>query len=210
MRLSVIAILGVAGSLTQSIDGQEQGRAGAPAAQTPAAGRGAAAEPVGLPIPTETVGAVGTFESDQSLGASYPRVVQLQHFAAGKGHLIATFVRRGGFPIYRSTDQGQTWQFITEVKALTQQPALYEMPQKMGEFPAGTLLLGGLVNDGQKSSLNVHVSRDGGATWEFLSTIAEGERAPYNPAQRAFITKLQPVWEPFFYADAKGRLIASF
>ena len=80
-------------------------------------GRGAA-EPVGLPIPTETSGVVSTFDSDQSLGASYPRVVELQHYAAGKGQLIATFVRRGGFPIYRSTDRGETWQFVTEVKAL--------------------------------------------------------------------------------------------
>ena len=95
---------------------------------------------MGLPIPTES-GVVSTFDSDQSLGASYPRVVELEHYAAGKRQLIATFVRRGGFPIYRSTDRGETWQFVTEVKALTQQPALYEMPQKMGDFPAGTLLL---------------------------------------------------------------------
>ncbi|MCP6711159.1 hypothetical protein NL489_27825, partial [Klebsiella pneumoniae] len=70
-------------------------------------------------------------------------VIQLKQYAAGRGQLLATFGRRGALPIYRSTDNGETWQFLSEVPNLRGQPALYELPQKMGEFPAGTILASG-------------------------------------------------------------------
>ena len=48
-------------------------------------------------------------------GASYPRVIQLQHYAPGKGQLLLTFTGGGpggGMPIYRSTDNGTSWQIF--------------------------------------------------------------------------------------------------
>src|SRR4051812_1201358 len=47
--------------------------------------------------------------------ASYPRVIRLAHSGASNGTLLATFSHSGNgsakasFPIYRSTDGGQTW-----------------------------------------------------------------------------------------------------
>jgi hypothetical protein len=144
-------------------------------------------------------------------GASYPRVIQLKHDASRKGQLLATF-SRGGFPIYRSTDNGDTWEFVTFVQGLRGQPALYELPLKMGEFPAGTIMASGMSSNpaAGKSALDVHYSTDGGTTWQFLSTIVEGNPAPYDPGQRAFVTKGTPVWEPYLYHDAKGRLVAYY
>src|SRR5206468_3465569 len=76
-------------------------------------------------------------------GASYPRVIQIKQYAPMKGQLLATFVR-GGFPIYRSTDNGDSWEFVTSVQGLRGQPALYELPRRMGEFPAGTIMAAGM------------------------------------------------------------------
>ena len=167
----------------------------------------------GAPTPTSSEFTVRTLNAERNIGASYPRVIQMQHSAAAKGHLLATFSRRGAsLPIYRSTDNGDTWQPISEVKGLRGQPSLYELPQRSGSLPAGTILASGMAEqaDTTKSVLTAYASADGGKSWEFLSTIAEGQRAPYDPAQRAGITRLKPVWEPFLYVDAKGRLIASF
>ena len=69
----------------------------------------------------------------------------------------------------------------------------------MGEFPAGTIVAAGMAasDDRNKIVLAAYTSADGGKTWQFLSNIAEGQNAPYDPGQRAFITKLTPVWEPY-------------
>jgi hypothetical protein len=144
-------------------------------------------------------------------GASYPRVIQIKQYAPMKGQLLATFVR-GGFPIYRSTDNGDSWEFVTFVQGLRGQPALYELPRKMGEFPAGTIMASGLSSNPPpgRSALDVHYSSDGGQTWTFLSTIVEGNPSPYDPGQRSFVTKGTPVWEPYLYHDVRGRLVAFY
>jgi hypothetical protein len=180
-----------------------------------AGGRGAAAArggQVGAPVPLTGAIQVRSFDSDPTLGASYPRVIQINAYTPAKGQLLATFSRRGALPIYRSTDYGETWQFLSEVTGVRGQPSLYELPRKMGEFPAGTIMAAGTgeSTDPAKSVLAVSYSSDGGKTWQFLSNIVEGGRGPYDPGQRAFITKATPVWEPYLYADAAGRLVAYF
>lgn len=168
---------------------------------------------VGAPENTLSNYWVRTINADRSEGASYPRIIQIKEYAPARGQLLATFSRRGSLPIYRSTDEGDTWQFYSEVQGLRGQPTLYELPQRAGTLPAGTILAAGMAaaqSDTAKSALAAYYSLDGGKSWEFLSTIAEGQRAPYDPAQRAGITKLKPVWEPFLYTDAAGRLVVSF
>jgi hypothetical protein len=192
------------------IDAQRTG--GPPAQPSQTAGRGGQ---IGAPLPTDSTFTIRSFDSDPALGASYPRVIQIQHYAQAKGQLLATFGRRGNLPIFRSTDNGETWQQISEVAGLTGQPSLYELPQKTGEFPAGTILAAGTAapqSDADRSRiiLALHYSADGGKTWQFLSRIADGERSPYDPNQRAFISKMRPVWEPYLYSDAAGRLVAYF
>jgi hypothetical protein len=170
------------------------------------------AEQLGAPVPTSFTSKIGFFDADPVPGASYPRVIQLKYFAGGKGQLLATFGRRGTMPIYRSSDNGETWQNFSEVSNLRGQPALYELPQKMGDFPAGTIMAAGIgITDPGKMTLDVCVSRDGGKTWRYLSTIATGGPGRYDPADRAGLSLNQsPVYEPYLYADAAGRLVAYF
>jgi hypothetical protein len=53
------------------------------------------------------------------------------------------------FPIFRSSDAGQTWTEISRVQdtqlgvGLRYQPALYVLPEQVGEYEEGTLLLAG-------------------------------------------------------------------
>jgi len=145
-------------------------------------------------------------------GGSYPRVIQLQHVPGSEGHLLATFARRGALPIYRSTDNGETWAAFSEVQGINGQPTLLELPNRAGEFPAGTIYAAGMARSGtpNTTSLQVRVSRDGGRSWEYLSTIIEGGRGVYDPAQRAGDTQETPVWEPYLYLDAQGRLVAYY
>src|ERR1700735_2348000 len=96
----------------------------------------------GLPTPSVFSSKIGFFTPDRIEGASYPRVIQLR-VGANKGALLATFGRRGSLPIFRSTDNGDNWQQFSEVPQLTGQPCLYELPVKMGEFPAGTVMARG-------------------------------------------------------------------
>lgn len=77
-------------------------------------------------------------------GGSYPRVVRLQHHPEARGHLLATFERRPHLAIYRSTDDGDTWHPFSEVDGLRWPPNFFELPQQVGEFPAGTLYLAGM------------------------------------------------------------------
>jgi hypothetical protein len=152
---------------------------------------------------------------EQSPGASYPRVIELKHYAAGKGQLLATFDQHGeALPVYRSSDAGDTWQSFAEIPMLRGQPALFELPIKAGEFPAGTIMaagIGAVGPDAGKRTLDVAYSTDGGRTWSYLSTIATGGVGRYDPADRAGLLRDQdPVFEPYLYVDATRRLVAYF
>src|SRR5438046_126238 len=93
-----------------SLEIQAQGGAGPDRAS--GAGGGTQETPkVGLPVPLVGATEVRSLDSDPALGASYPRVIQIAHYTPAKGQLLATFSRRGAMPIYRSTDNGDTWQF---------------------------------------------------------------------------------------------------
>jgi hypothetical protein len=190
----------------------------APAAATAAAPRPARANPdpaarLSMPVATTFTSKIGFFTAERDPGASYPRVIQLK-FGPDKGALLATYSHRGGsLPIWRSTDNGETWTHYSDVPQVRGQPCLYELPVKMGEFPAGTVMAcgNGVSTDRSRAPLDVAVSRDGGKSWQYLSTIATGTPAPYNPASRAGLSRDNgPIWEPFLGADSRGRLVAYF
>lgn len=82
-------------------------------------------------------------------------------------------------------------------------PQLFVLPEKMGHIPRGALICAGNAvtiekdaakvsdaGDGGlwKTSLDMYYSVDGGVTWSYLSTIAEGGRN---------IMGYDPIWEPF-------------
>lgn len=105
------------------------------------------------------------------------------------------------FPIYESTNGGQSWREISRVTdqanglGLRYQPFLYVLPQALGGLPAGTVLLAGssIPNDLSSTQIDLYYSPDAGHTWHFLSHIAHGGRAIPNNGET-------PVWEPFLLA----------
>jgi len=151
-----------------------------------------------------------------TVGAMYPRIIQIKHHAESKGNLLVTFEhymnREPSFPIYRSTDNGETWTLLSEVEdtkngwGMMYQPHLFELPQQVGEFPAGTIFCSGnsIPKDKSATDLLVYVSRDGGKTWEFLSSIIKGGRAIYPNKVET------PVWEPLLALDKSGKLVAYY
>lgn len=108
--------------------------------------------------------------------AMSPRAVQLKHQPnpANNGRMLATFEsgttskRSPVFPIFESTNTGETWTKISEVAdtqnaynahgiekyikpekegdfwGLMNCPELYELPVAMGDYPAGTILCAGI------------------------------------------------------------------
>jgi hypothetical protein len=167
----------------------------------------------GLPTATIFTSKIGFITMDRDPGASYPRVIQLKT-GANKGTLLATYSHRGNLPIYRSTDNGDSWTLFSEVPQLRGQPCLYELPVKMGDFPAGTIMAcgnGTSSSDPNKHPLDLAYSRDGGKNWAYLSTIAIGGNGRYDPADRAGLSRDQnPVFEPYLFADSQNRLVAYF
>jgi hypothetical protein len=168
-----------------------------------------------MPVPTVFTSKIGFLTQEQAPGATYPRVIQLRAYAAGVGQLLATFSQRERpLPLFRSTDGGDTWQRFAEIPMLRGEPALFELPVKIGEFPAGTIMAAGDGAPGPdpgQRTLDVAYSRDGGRTWAYLSTIATGGVGRYDPSDRAGLLRDQhPVFEPYLYMDATGHLVAYF
>ncbi|MDQ0584569.1 RICIN domain-containing protein [Streptomyces rishiriensis] len=149
-----------------------------------------------------------------SPGSLYPRAVRMQHNGSANGTLLATFEQYTSgtpvLPIYRSTDNGNSWSKISEVAdtqngwGMRWEPELFELPTAVGGFPAGTILAAGasVPSDRSAIKIDVYASTDRGQTWTFVSNIATG-----GPA---FDTNGNtPVWEPFFLY-ANGKLIVYY
>jgi len=133
-----------------------------------------------------------------------PRVLYARTVELSDGTLLATWENYSPeppivyFPIYESTDHGASWHEISRVRdtvngwGLRYQPFLFELPQAVGKFPAGTIVLSGnsIPTNLSKTQIDVYVSQDKGRTWEFVSHVAAGGVArPVNSES--------PVWEPF-------------
>ena len=154
-----------------------------------AAVQGAAAS-AAAPIPPTTLYTPAS--GDPTPGSSYTRVIRLEHSGSSNGTMLATFERNAGdlleneelrksIPIYRSTDDGETWTQITEVDdainagVLGWQPHLYELPEEVGSMPAGTLVLAASIpDDNATTTIELYKSTDHGSNWTYLSTIDAG------------------------------------
>lgn len=166
-----------------------------------------------------TVDVADSFDNEQAI--TYARVICIKYDTENAGTLIATCDQHVWvnneqvWPIYRSTDGGETWTHISNVTDTVYntnrkaQPMLYELPQSVGNLPAGTLLLAGnLVPDDQSSSrLVVYKSSDVGQTWSLLSTVDIGGPFEYDPSPTSTTTT---IWEPFLYMDDYGHLICAY
>jgi len=141
-------------------------------------------------------------------GASYTRMIQTASSGPNRGALFLTFEwfvnvdgGRPVFPIYRSRDEGVSWSLICHVADTAlglgnrYQPCLYELPIGFADFDPGTLFLAGnaIPEDMSETHIVLYASRDGGDTWEYLSTVDSGGPALYDPRPESTSTA---VWEP--------------
>jgi len=105
------------------------------------------------------------------------------------------------FPIFKSVDGGKHWTHIANVTdkvngwGLRYQPMLYVLPERIGKYPAGTLMLAGnsIPTDLSQTRIDVYASLDEGYTWEFVSHVAQGGAANTTDGVPA-------IWEPFLMA----------
>ncbi|GLX68432.1 exo-alpha-sialidase [Paenibacillus glycanilyticus] len=178
-----------------------------------------------MPLPYSLNGSlVGTPDPSHSYaegGAAYPRILCLRHNGPSNGTLLCTYElyafvnKETVWPIYKSTDNGATWQFVTNVRDTQYglgnklQPVLFELPVQLGNLPAGTLLLAGdcIPNDGSSTSIVVYMSQDCGASWTYLSTVDHGGPAICDASAEAATTS---IWEPFFGIDAYDNLVCYY
>lgn len=137
-----------------------------------------------------------------------PRTLYARNEQLPNGDILATWENYSPeppavyFPIYRSSDHGKTWKEISRVHdtanglGLRYQPFLYSLPERVGRFRPGTLLLAGssIPTDLSSTQIDLYASQDEGHTWKFLSHIAAGGEAVPNNG-------LTPVWEPFLLAQ---------
>lgn len=164
-----------------------------------------------------TVYAPGDNEDLWVPGVGYPRIIEIQHNGKNNGLLLVVSQEESktratqGYPVFKSRDGGNTWEFVTEVREDDEyppvwQPHLFELPRQLGDMPAGTLLLAACSINRivHISALRVYRSYDLGKTWEMYSTIVTGGGAGDNGILST------GVWEPFLMMLDDGRLVCYY
>ena len=106
----------------------------------------------------------------------------------------------GRYIIQQSTNDGSTWSTISTVAGDTYsyQPFLFEYPQQLGSYPAGTLMLFGATLPADRSgvSFRERLSFNDGATWNGIGVIQTSPGADGDG-----------IWEPFVTLDSSGNLV---
>ncbi|GAA1132750.1 exo-alpha-sialidase [Streptomyces javensis] len=145
-------------------------------------------------------------------GGLYPRAIRLEHSGKNNGRVLASTVvpSEGNVgAVQESTDGGAHFSqvgTIADPKAAGDKGmccgTLFELPQQVGDMPAGTLLwaasFGRDVPEAERHmSIRVFKSTDVGRSWSYLSTVASAENA-------------KGLWEPEFSIDANGNLVCHY
>ncbi len=167
-----------------------------------------------------TVGDV-LFQVTPGENVTYARVIRLTHSGAANGRLLATYEYgvNPGFeakvPVRQSLDDGATWSTLAQVadggtgsahpSYSIYQPFIYELPQQVGAYPAGTLLLtANVIGKDNSTNFQLWRSADHGVTWSFVSTYQYARNAdPVGDDQPG-------IWEPFLTVNGAGKLVAFF
>ncbi|KAK7512371.1 BNR/Asp-box repeat domain-containing protein [Phyllosticta citriasiana] len=143
-------------------------------------------------------------------GVSYARAIVLDD-----GTFLVTSEHYSEEPpvmyFYESKDGGRSWYQKSRVEDTTPEraglryhPTLIQIPAALGQYPAGTIVFSAAAvpENIATTKILVFVSRDRAATWEYVSTVAEGGAA----LEQNLAT---PVWHPFFFFH-DGKLLCYF
>lgn len=136
-------------------------------------------------------------------GAEYPSIISLSHNGDKNGTLLSTFevFDKGDtcFRIMESTDKGESWkQISTVIETLDSnlqaawEPCLFELPEKIGSYEKGTIILGEISLDAgcqNVTKLCIFASDDCGKTWNEISVVDSAGGLGDG------------IWEPYFVYD---------
>lgn len=138
----------------------------------------------------------------------YPRLLRLAHAGPEDGTVLATYQLGQEGIVLRSDDDGATFREVSRIDVgplTTLAPPgglccveLFEMPQSLGSFPAGTLLWAGSVTtqlEPRRNDLAIWRSEDHGRTWVPHGSCAAGPGG---------------LWEPELLVAADGSLVCQF
>ena len=142
----------------------------------------------------------------------YPSVIRLCHQknSEDNGKLLATFEKWADtYPVYISTDDALTWQYVSTVRDNLNEgfwnewmPFLYELPADMGEFEKGTIILAATSIYGEgvtDSTITLYYSTDLGATFTAFCNVDKAGGTEWG------------VWEPYFiYEEETGRIFCFY
>ena len=144
---------------------------------------------------------------------TYGKIIKLEHNGENNGMLLATNETVGWndlrYPIYRSMDDGETWEQIARVNdgynsnaIVGYQPYLFELPVDMGEFKEGTIFMSACSRIGREKTIMVlYYSTDLGKTWRAFCNVDVG--GGYNKGGWSS----DGLWEPILmYEEETGRV----
>ncbi len=142
----------------------------------------------------------------------YPSLIRLCHQKneEDNGKLLATFEKWADtYPVYESTDDAETWHYVSTVKDNLNtgflnewMPFLYELPVDMGEFEKGTVILAATSVYGEgvtDSTITLYSSTDLGRTFNAFCNVDKAGGTGWG------------VWEPYLiYEEETGRLFCFY
>ena len=155
---------------------------------------------------------------DFTYNATYGKIIKLEHQkdAKNNGILFATHenVTGSNWDLFRSDDDGKSWVELDEIPGDEKpglyhgyHPFLYELPEDMGKYKAGTILFAGCTFSSSETIMYVAASSDLGRTWEAVGNVDVG--GVYNDGDWTS----EGLWEPAlafengriycFYSDEK-------
>jgi len=142
---------------------------------------------------------------------TYGKIIKLEHSEKNNGLLLCTREVEGGgsnrYPIYRSSDDGKTWELWSDVYYSNNedylagwQPYLFEIPKDIGKFKSGTIILAGCsrLKVGDNTEMTLYSSEDCGKTWN--NFVAVDKMGAFH----------RGLWEPFLIFDEKTNRVYCF
>lgn len=141
----------------------------------------------------------------------YPTILRLAHQKneADNGTLLVSFEQwNSTYPVFSSTDDGQTWQKLCHVTDDYNgyynewMPFLYELPADIGDFEEGTVILAATSITGEgvtDSTITLYESTDLGRTFRAFGNVDKAGGTDWG------------VWEPYLiYEEETGRLFCFY